>query len=202
MKASHAQALTDILTPRNSFVLVCVGLFACAIITYIFILRSCFFLNCVEDRSFNALDLDLPSDLFPVGAIVNAISRPSTSEGAFESAAKTVYWRAGNGIATYKVWRFRTEKEASQAFSAESGGMRYIENQSFFHHSSIADEFAVGCAQLQHFGYRCNMAARYQEYTINLIASIDNQMTMEMFNEVILFIDQEMEQRLYAQEEE
>lgn len=152
MKASHAQALTDMLSLRNIFVLVCVGLFACAIIIYVLILRSCFFLNCVEERSFNALDLDLPSDLFPAGAIVNAISRPSTSEGAFESAAKTVYWRAGNGIATYKVWRFRTEKEASQAFGAESGGTRYIENQMLFHDSSITDEFAVGCGQLPNMG--------------------------------------------------
>lgn len=41
------------------------------------------------------------------------------------------------------------------------------------------------------------MAARYQEYVVNLIASIDQEMTHEMFNEVIIFIDEQMAHYLY-----
>lgn len=171
----------------------------CGLVTYLLILRSCIFLNCVEDRSFNAVDLGLASELFPPEAIVNPIHRPSTSEGAFESGSMTIYWKGGNGLATYKVWRFRKEGEASRAFSAESRQSVFVENTSLFYESSIADEFSVGCGHLQGFGYRCNMAARYQEYAVNFHSVIDQEMTHDMFNEVIIFIDEQMEHYLYEE---
>lgn len=43
------------------------------------------------------------------------------------------------------------------------------------------------------------MAARYQEYAIHLNAIIDGDMSMEMFNEAVIFIDREIEQRLYSE---
>lgn len=202
MRITNTQKPANTFSTRNILILIFVAILSCGIFSYVMVLRSCFFLNCVEERSFNVLDLDLPSNLFPSEAIVNPLLRPSTSEGAFESGSKAIYWRAGNGVASYNIWRFRTEKEASRAFLAESGGAVYIENKESFHQSSIADEFTIGCGQVQFFGYRCNMTARYQEYVINLIASIDEEMSIEMFNEAVIFIDQEMEQRLYGQNEE
>lgn len=199
MKTTNAQKSVTIFSRRNILLFALIAILSCGIIGYVIIARSCFFLNCVEERSFNALDLELQSDLFPNNAIVNPILRPSTSEGAFESGSKTIYWRDGNSIATYKVWRFRTEKEASKVFLAESGGTLYVENRDVLYQSSIADEFAVGCGIRQGFGYKCNMAARYQEYTVKLLTSIDQEMSIEEFNEVVIFIDQEMEQRLYGQ---
>ncbi len=186
---------------RNVLLLMLVTVLSCGMISYI-IIESCVFLTCVEERSFNAIDIELPSDLFPNKAIVNPIYRSSTSEGAFESGSMTVYWQEGNGLATYKVWRFRKEKEASNAFIAEAGESIYTENKAFFHQSSVADEFAVGCGRLSSFDYRCNMATKYKEYAINLHSTIDEDMTMEMFNEVVIFIDQEMERRLFMQNRE
>lgn len=160
--------------------------FVCGLVTYLLILESCLFLNCVEERSFNALDLEIPSDLFPAEASVTGIHRPSESQGAFESASMSFYWQSGNSLAGYRVWRFRKEEEATRAFLAESGGTLYVENSTDFYHSSIADQFAVGCGFRQYFGYRCNMAARYQEYAVNFHSVIDQEMTHEMFNEVII----------------
>lgn len=202
MKITPIQESANIFSLRSMLLLGFVVILSCGIIGYVVILKGCLFLNCVEERSFNVLDLDLPTELFPDEATVTPINRPSESRGAFESASMSFYWQGGNKRAGYRVWRFRTEEEASRAFLAESGGSRYRENELFFHQSSIADEFAVGCGQLQSFGYRCNMAARYQEYTINLIASIDDEMSIEMFDEVVIFIDREMEHRLYGQEQE
>jgi hypothetical protein len=108
-----------------------------------------------------------------------------------------VYWQEGNGLSTYKTWRYRTENEASRTFRAEARQGIYTEDIGYFHQSSIADEFSVGCGNLQNFGYRCNVAARYQEYVINLNSIIDQEMSMEMFNQLVIFIDQEMERRLY-----
>ena len=184
---------------RDILLFALITILSCGIIGYVIIARSCFFLNCVQERSFNVLDLELPSDLFPNDAIVNPIMRPSTSEGAFESGSKTIYWRGGNSIATYTVWRFRTEKEASRIFLAESGGALYTDNRDSLYQSSVADEFAAGCGIRQGFGYKCNMAARYQEYTVKLLFSIDQEMSIEEFNKVVIFIDQEMERRLYGQ---
>jgi len=173
--------------------------FVCALVTYFLILESCFFLNCVEERSFNAVDLGLAPELFPPDAIVNPMTRPSTSEGAFESGSTTVYWTRGNGLATYNVWRYRKEEEASRNFLAVSGGTLYDGKSGDFYHSSIADEFAVGCGFRQNFGYRCNMAARYQEYVVNFRSVIDQDMTHDMFNQVIIFIDEQMAHYLYEQ---
>lgn len=185
------------LTFRSIAVLVSASILFWGLVSYVLIMRSCLFLNCVQERSFNALDLGLPSELFPSKAIVSPIHRPSTSEGAFESGFMSFRWHGGNGRSTYTVWRFRKEGEASRNFVRESRGGIYTENKEFFYQSSIADEFAIGCGRLQNFGYRCNMAARYQEYAINLNSVIDQEMSIEMFNEVIIFIDEQMKQRLY-----
>lgn len=171
--------------------------FVCGLVTYLVILESCLFLNCVEERSFNALDLEIPSDLFPSGANVTPIHRPSESQGAFESASMSFFWESGNKSAGYRVWRFRKEGEASRAFLAESGGSLYDGKSADFYHSSMADEYAAGCGIIWGFGYRCNMAARYQEYVVNFHSVIDQDMTHEMFNEVIIFIDEQMEHYLY-----
>lgn len=202
MKISNKQNSTSIFSLRNLLILFFLGILVCGVTGYVMILRSCFFLNCVEARSFNVLDLELPSDLFPAGAIVNPIHRPSTSEGAFEKGFMSFRWRGGNGRATYTVWRFRTEEEASDVFTAESGEAVYVEDQDFFHQSAIADEFAIGCGKPQYSRYRCNMAARYQEYAIHLNAIIDGDMSTEMFNETVIFTDREIEQRLYSHNEE
>jgi len=198
MKMTNTKKSEKMYAFRVIYLLVFVTLILCSIASYV-VFKSCIFLNCVEDRSFNALDLELPSDLFPVGATVTPIHRPSDSQGAFESASMSFFWETGNKSAGFDVWRYRTEKGASRTFLAESGGERYSEHEKFFHQSPVANEYSVGCGQLQYFGYRCNMAARYQEYTVNLIASIDDEMTLEMFNEVIIYIDREMERRLYGQ---
>ncbi len=175
------------------------SLLICGLVSYVLILRSCFFLNCVEDRSFNALDLEIPSELFPPEASVTGIHRPSSSQGAFESSRMSFHWRSGNSGAGYDVWRFRTEKEASRTFLAESGGSVYDRKSSDFYNSAIADEFSVGCGMIRGLGYRCNMSARYQEYAVNLNSTIDGEMTHEMFNEAIIFIDEQMEYYLYEE---
>ena len=190
------------MSPRKAKIvtaLIVGSLLICGSVSYGLILRSCFFLNCVEERSFNAVDLGLVPALFPPDAIVNPMNRPSTSEGAFESGSMSVYWREGNGIAGYHTWRFRKEEEASRAFLAESGGSLYDGKSADFYHSSIADEFAVGCGIRWGFGYRCNLAARYQEYVVKFQSVIDQEMTHEMFNEVIIFIDEQIEHYLYEE---
>ena len=202
MKTILRQKSANLSSLRNILLLGFIMALFCGMTYYVILLKSCLFLNCVEERSFNVLDLDLPADLFPDQAIINPMLRPSTSEGAFDSGSKTVYWRAGNGIATYKVWRFRKEREASQAYIAESGGTIYIANKELLYQSSIADEFSTGCGRLQNFEFRCKMTARYQEYTVNFNSIIDDEMSIEMFNEVITFIDQEMERHLYVKEGE
>ncbi|WP_420628719.1 hypothetical protein [Candidatus Leptofilum sp.] len=188
------------LSPTRIIAIIILGsAFVCGLVTYLLILESCFFLNYVEERSFNALDLEIPSDLFPAGANVTPIHRPSESQGAFESASMSFFWQLGNRLAGYDVWRFRKEEEASRTFLAESGGSFYNENIYDFYNSSIADEFAVGCGFRRHFGYKCNMAARYEEYVVNLHSIIDREMTLEMFNEAVIFIDEQMVHHLYEE---
>ncbi|MCA9943466.1 MAG: hypothetical protein H6656_20235 [Ardenticatenaceae bacterium] len=187
------------LTCRKIIVIISASLLFWILVGYVLIVRSCLFLNCVQDRSFNALDLGLPPELFPDEAIVNPIARPSTLEGAFDGGAMTIYWRKGNGLATYRAWRYRRETEASNLFMVESRQALYRENTDLFYQSSLADEFYAGCGNQPNFGFQCIMAARYQEYTIRFNSMIDQDMSIEMFNEVIIFIDKQMGRYLYGE---
>lgn len=186
------------LNPRVGLMIV-VFFLCCGIVSYMVSIRNCLFLSCIESRVFNVIELDIPPTFFPQDAIVGSIHRPTESWGAFESGSMTIYWENGNKGAGYGIYRFRTEQEASRNFHLEARKGKYSKDVETLYTSLVADEYFAGCGQIQGIGYRCNMAARYIEYSIDFTTSIDEEMTIEQFNKVLRFLDEQINEHLYKE---
>ena len=173
--------------------------FICSIVGYQLFFRQCLFWACVPTRSFTVFDLGLPMDFFPEDTLDTSMFRPSESLGAIESGTMNIFWREGKGSAVYNVWRFSTEERASKFFKALSNDTSYPEQDELKVRSRIADEYAAGCGLSQFGGYRCDVIARYKEFTISFNATIDHEISVEQFEQIVIYIDEQMRLHLYPE---
>lgn len=161
----------------------------------------CFLWTCVPSRNFTVFALELPSDFFPDGAIVNALHPSSESFGALETGSMTVYWESGQGLAVYNVLRFGSEGGASKFYRGLTTlGDPFPERDGLTFESEFADEFALGCGDSEFGGYRCSLRARYKEFALSFNSIIDEEMTRERFEEIVRFIDAQMVEHLNLEE--
>jgi hypothetical protein len=61
-----------------------------------------------------------------------------------------------------------------------------------------ADAFFVKCGILRSNKTDCVLIAKYQEFTVYFSATISKKMTIQDFENVVAFIDEQMASRLYA----
>lgn len=184
-----------------SVLLICLGV--CATL-FQAISHGCMWWECAPARPFKVLDLELPADLFPLGATVRALYPLSEGEGTLENGQKSVYWGDyGSGIANYEVLRFPSAKRATEVFSLDKQNI-YVDRttkglwntpSAVTFVSPKADEFFVGCGNWSE--YRCGMIARYAEYVVQFNATMDSEMTYESFEKIVAFIDNQITTRLY-----
>ncbi len=177
------------------------SLITCATLFQV-VIHGCLLWDCAPQRSFRVLDLDLPADLFPQGAIVNSLYPLSEGEGTTENGGKSVYWGKDWGRAIYIIWRYPSVRQAAEIFPmekksfADSGSKRPWQRPSALTFvSPQADEFFLGCGYWS--VYRCGMVARYAEYVVHFNAIIDSEMTYEKFEKIAAFIDNQISTRLY-----
>lgn len=175
--------------------LLCVGLFQALV-------YGCLPWECAPQKAFQALDLDLPADLFPPGATVNSLSRLSEGGGTIENGLKSVFWgNYGSGIANYEVLRFPSARQATEIFGLEKRGFADKATKEIWKKPSAltfvshtADEFFIGCGNWS--DYRCGMIVRYDEYILEFNAVIDPEMTYQRFEDIIRYIDTQISDRL------
>jgi hypothetical protein len=165
-------------------------------------LYGCLWWECASQRPFTVTELALPDNLFPPGAIVNQQAPQSEGEGTIENGSQTIYWEQGTGIAEYLVFRFPSDSRAMERYSNEKG--YFVDRKTkepwqrpstLTFTSTKADEFCVGCGY--RFVDRCGMLARYREYVVEFVADIDSEMTMEDFEKIARFIDEQISKYLY-----
>jgi hypothetical protein len=185
----------------NLILILLTTVITCAALFHV-VIYGCLLWDCAPQRSFKVLDLNLPDDLFPRGAIINSLYPLSEGERTTENGSKTVYWDGGWGLAGYIVLRYPSAKRATEAFSQEKrfytdrNSKRPWQKPSALNFvSSTADEFFLGCGYRME--YRCGMTARYAEYVISFDATIDSQMTHERFETIVTFIDNQISAKLY-----
>ncbi|VAW30616.1 hypothetical protein MNBD_CHLOROFLEXI01-2105 [hydrothermal vent metagenome] len=188
------------MTTKTKTIILALGvgslLFLSLLSAYQLLFRGCLFWTCAPERSFSVLDLGLPLTLFPNEAIGNPIHYPSTSEGSVESGIMTINWQEGKGGAVYNVWQFGTISHASKFYDVLINDEFYPEHSNLSFRSQIADDYTTGCGFSEFGGYRCRLVARYEEFTFSLNATIDEKMTVERFEQLIIFIDEQMSLRL------
>lgn len=169
------------------------------------VIYGCLLWDCAPPRSFRVLDLDLPTDLFPHGAIINSLHPLSEGEGTTDNGIKSVYWGVGAGRAIYIVSRFPSARQAAEKFPLEKRSFSDSESKRPWQQppaltfvSPKADEFFLGCGYWSE--YHCGMVARYAEYVVHFNAIIDSDMTHEGFEKIVAFIDNQISNRLYPRQ--
>lgn len=171
----------------------------CSFGSFQMLFKRCLFWTCVPDRNFSVLNLGIPSIYFPENAVVGEIDYSSELDGATEKGHQQIFWRRGNGLANYLIWRFGTEWQA-QSFieSLNQMDQEYgLTTCSDLRDVEVkADEYSLTCGRDKFGGYRADLNAKYEEYVITLNVVIDDEMSLEQFQQLVVFIDNQMQLKL------
>ena len=190
---------------KKPFVLISIFLFFCICISIIaiqFILHGCLWWKCSPQRSFRIVDLELPTNLFPDGAIVNHIYPLSDGFGTIDNGSQSVYWDNGNSNAGYTIYRYPTIRKAMAQVDFNKHLLVNSETRDIWHpptdlmfSSTTADVVYIACGYWSN--KNCAMVARYQEYVVFFTTTIDTNMTFARFEKVLFYIDEQISSRLY-----
>lgn len=173
------------------------SLMICVWAGYQLLFNGCLPWQCASSRSVSVLELDLPADIFPPGATIGPLHHPSENTGAKESGIKSVFWKGGDGAAIYNVWRFLTNEQASRFYAAlVSDVMELREIHPFV--STYAGESITRCGYSEFGGYVCDYTGRYQEFVLTFNVTIDDQMSLDEFEEAVAVVDEQIGEFLHA----
>jgi hypothetical protein len=169
--------------------------------------NGCIWWECPPSRSFDVLDLGLPSDLFPIKAIPQPIhlsddDDPTTRRSSFQSFS----WDNGNGMAIYSVDTYASNRSAAKNFELHKNSffsdwgeanIVWSQPEELTYISPLADEFFVACGTLILNDYRCGIIARYEEFVVFFNETIYEDVSYEDFQSIVIFIDEQISGRLY-----
>jgi hypothetical protein len=167
------------------------------ITSYQLLVNRCLWWNCAPERDFTLFDLNLPSEIFPLGSDIREL-QPDRDYPSIEEAATTNRWETGDSI--YILRRFPSSQQAVQRFNSrterniftqpELGGENTQVIKEF--QSSIANYFKLECGYFFN-DFRCVYWACYEEYYIYFSASVgETDLEPETFFEAITYIDSRM----------
>lgn len=162
------------------------GILACSLL-YLWLLRP----------PIEVVEMSIPKEYFPADVDYHPLHSVRDSLPALDSGIQTVYWSGLNGLATFNVERLPTFGWASKAFRFYENLGSYPLYTNSLYESSVANEFASGCGASEFCGFRCVYNARYREYVATLEVIIDDEMTIEEFEEITRYVDQTFHQKLY-----
>lgn len=126
---------------------------------------------------------------------------PSELDGAIEKGHMDVFWQQGKGAAHYTIWRFGTQWRATTFFNRVASmeqGFGLTACSDFMNLSLTTSEHSLTCGWHKFGGYRADLNARYDEYVIAFNATIDDEMSLEQFQQIVVFIDNQMQQNLFS----
>jgi hypothetical protein len=200
---SHAEAMKHkkLIFPISFVVCACL---ITSIVGGQLLFKRCLWWNCAPTRTFDVIDLSLPSILFPADSQYNPIYYDSDDNlETITSGIQAIYWK--NGSSGYHIDRYATYEDAKKEYEWTKGW--FFENGNtkiqwdeyvLIYKSSFADEFYSACGVLIANDYRCAMAAQYQEFHVFFNTTITEEMTHEDFQRVVRFIDEQMGKYLYG----
>jgi len=143
--------------------------------------------------------LSIPEEFFPSDSDYHLIHPARDAFPALNSGSQTIYWAELNGLAIFIVERLPTSGLAQKAFRFYNDlNSSYFLYADSLYHSTIADEFTTGCGNSNFGGFRCVANARYGEYVITLEVVIDEEMTIEKFENIVKYVDQRFHEELFS----
>lgn len=171
--------------------------FLCLISCYQ-LLRGCLYWTCVPDRDFSVLELSIPEEYFPQGAIIPEMHYTHELEGSLEHGIMTIYWHSGDGLTVYNVWRFASGWKAGYFYNYLNRMEDEFETcpEALRYESIFADQYVLSCGWSRFGGYRADLVARYEEFVISINSVIDEEMSFEEFKRIITYVDEDFGKRL------
>jgi hypothetical protein len=158
------------------------------------LMKGCILWSCAPPRHFTVFDPELPISLFPDDSIQNSLHPLSELSGAQEASISNTYWNEGKGLAVYNIDRFSTDHRARQRFNTLVQMSEIPLKANIARPHSVSDEFMTGCGYSEFGGDACMIIARYDEFVLSFVAYIDREMTVERFQRIATYIDEEMTQ--------
>ena len=178
----------------------------CCVVSVQLFLNGCIWWECASPRSFDVLDLELPSNLFPNKADYNSIylvddDNPET----LRSSGQTIYWDNGNGLAIYIVDMYATSKNSlrdfertkKSFFSDRNTKILWDKPKELSYTGPLADNFFMGCGVLIRNDYRCGVVAQYQEFVLFFNTTISEKMSYDDFQIIVIYMDEQISNYLY-----
>ena len=169
-------------------------------------LNGCLWWDCAPNRSFDVLDLELPSSLFPSNAIYNQIYEDSDDNPeTLRSSGQTIYWDSGSGLAIYIVDIYATngnslrnfERTKKSFFSDRNTKILWSKPEELTYVSPLADNFFMGCGKIIRNDYRCGVIAQYQEFVLFFNSTISEKLSYDDFQKIVIFMDEQISNYLY-----
>jgi hypothetical protein len=169
-----------------------------------FIRDGCLLWECPPARSFRISELELPSTLFPTGAIINHMYPLSDDFGPLEDGSQSIYWDR-NGDAGYTIYRYPTIRNATKYFDLNKHLFVNSDTREEWKppvdltfSSTTADVVYIGCGSWsEKSGKICAMVAQYQEYVVVFDATINAKMEFAQFEKILFYIDEQISNHLY-----
>ena len=158
---------------------------------------GCFWWECVDYRSIDSADVQIPREFFPDNAAYSRLGPDDSVYGAIEHQAQNIFWgEYGNSSAILHVYRYPGTSRAKRGFDTEVRILDdlfevFSQQSSQLDYQSVsADQLVAGCGKKwTPTGYKCAFVARYQQDLISFNMTIDRQMTLEDFESIILYLD-------------
>lgn len=196
MKQQLPKIITGVFAfPILALCSVTVGL---CLLSYNVWVNKCLPWECAPKRNFAVTDLGIPAHFFPANSIGGSWNTEGESFGAVEHGSMNLFWRKGQGAAIYIVQRFATEDQAHEFFNVlRNDGVLPTSSDVTFR-STTADAYLIGCGYSPFGEERCELLARYKEFVIVLNVTIDRLMTVQGFEEIVIFVDNQISTKLVS----
>ncbi|MBC7879284.1 MAG: hypothetical protein H7Y59_19110 [Anaerolineales bacterium] len=183
-------------------VIIVITLTGC-IFAYQLLSQGCLWWECAPTRSFDVLDLGLPSNLFPSNGSYHFIEVVYGENPSIDKGFQTIQWES-SGEAIYAVDKYANNEKSllgynglKNAFSSAGVYNSLWSAPDISKSISSADNFFVMCGTLVTNGENCELVARYQEFVIYFNTTISEKMTTQDFQEVVAFIDNQIASHIY-----
>ncbi|MCB9009716.1 MAG: hypothetical protein H6656_20515 [Ardenticatenaceae bacterium] len=146
------------------------------------------------------LEMSIPEKYFPIGADYHPMYSNRDILPALDSGNQTVRWSQLYGLTTFNVERLPTPGLARRVYHLEEDLDIYNLHPYSYYQSSVANDSVIGCGTFRFGGFRCAYTARYREYVTSLNVVVDDEMTIQDFEEIVQYIDNEFQLRLFIDE--
>jgi hypothetical protein len=154
--------------------------------------------DCVDSGRINSTAIQLPREFFPERAAYGSLGPDDNTYGATQVEAQNIFWgEYGGSSAILQIFRYPGTSRAKRGFNTEVraldemfGVISQQASSQPTYTSKSADQFFTGCGKKwTAMGYKCVFVGRYREDLISFNTTIDRQMTLEDFEQIISYLD-------------